>query len=101
MSRAYFITGTDTEIGKTFTAAALTHAFSELGRRVTPIKALAAGQELVGGRWVNEDVATLHAVQRLGLTESQVGRVPALGQRDAKAASAFHQRQVAQRGGGA
>ena len=43
MSRAYFITGTDTEIGKTFTAAALTHAFSELGRRVTPIKALAAG----------------------------------------------------------
>ena len=31
MSRAYFITGTDTEIGKTFTAAALTHAFSELG----------------------------------------------------------------------
>ncbi|MCH8855076.1 MAG: dethiobiotin synthase, partial [Proteobacteria bacterium] len=30
MSRAYFITGTDTEIGKTFTAAALTHAFSEL-----------------------------------------------------------------------
>lgn len=69
----FFITGTDTEIGKTFTAAALTHAFSELGRRVTPIKALAAGQELVEGRWVNEDVATLHAVQRLGLTDAQVG----------------------------
>lgn len=69
----FFITGTDTEIGKTFTAAALTHAFSERGRRVTPIKALAAGQELVDGRWVNEDVATLHAMQRLGLTETQVG----------------------------
>jgi dethiobiotin synthetase len=69
----FFITGTDTEIGKTFTAAALTHAFSELGRRVTPIKALAAGQELVDGRWVNEDVATLLATQRLGLTDAQVG----------------------------
>jgi dethiobiotin synthetase len=71
--KGFFITGTDTEIGKTFTAAALTHAFSEQGRRVTPIKALAAGQELVDGRWVNEDVATLHAAQRLGLTEAQVG----------------------------
>ncbi|RTL40474.1 MAG: dethiobiotin synthase [Burkholderiales bacterium] len=69
----FFITGTDTEIGKTFTAAALTHAFSELGRRVTPIKALAAGQELVDGRWVNEDVATLLATQRLGLTDAEVG----------------------------
>ncbi|MBA4217775.1 MAG: dethiobiotin synthase [Proteobacteria bacterium] len=69
----FLITGTDTEIGKTFTGATLTLAFTALGRRVTPIKALAAGQEPVDGRWVNEDVATLHAVQRLGLTEAQVG----------------------------
>jgi len=69
----FFITGTDTEIGKTFSAAALTHAFSARGRRVTPIKALAAGQALVDGQWVNEDVATLRAAQRLGLSDAQVG----------------------------
>lgn len=69
----FFITGTDTEIGKTFSGAALTHAFTALGRRVTPIKALAAGQELVDGQWVNEDVATLRAAQSLGLTDAQVG----------------------------
>lgn len=69
----FFITGTDTEIGKTFSAAALTHAFGARGRRVTPIKALAAGQALVDGQWVNEDVATLRAAQRLGLSDAQVG----------------------------
>ncbi|MFN3304325.1 MAG: dethiobiotin synthase [Roseateles sp.] len=71
--KGFFITGTDTEIGKTFSAAALTHAFTALGRRVTPIKALAAGQELVDGQWINEDVATLRAAQRLGLSDAQVG----------------------------
>ncbi|MFG6460393.1 dethiobiotin synthase [Roseateles sp. DXS20W] len=73
MTQGFFITGTDTEIGKTFTTAALTRAFTALGRRVTPIKSLAAGQELVDGHWVNEDVATLRAAQTLGLTDAQVG----------------------------
>ncbi len=75
--KGFFITGTDTEIGKTCITAGLTHAFSELGRRVTPIKSLAAGQVQVGqggqGHWINEDVALLHAAQSLGLTPDQVG----------------------------
>jgi len=71
--KGFFISGTDTEIGKTFTTAALTHAFTALNRRVTPVKSLAAGQELVGGKWVNEDVVTLCAAQSLGLTDIQVG----------------------------
>lgn len=69
----FFITGTDTEIGKTFVTAALTRALAATGRRVAPIKSLAAGQELVDGRWVNEDVATLLAAQNLGLTDADVG----------------------------
>ncbi|PZP32852.1 MAG: dethiobiotin synthase [Roseateles depolymerans] len=71
--KGFFITGTDTEIGKTFCTAALTHAFTALGRRVAPIKSLAAGQELVDGRWINEDVQTLLAAQSLGLSDTQVG----------------------------
>lgn len=70
-----FITGTDTEIGKTFVTAALTHALQLAGARVVPIKPLAAGQsyDAASARWVNEDVAQLHAVQTLGLTAEQVG----------------------------
>jgi dethiobiotin synthetase len=71
--RGFFITGTDTEIGKTFVTAALTRAMAARGMRVAPIKPLAAGQELIDGRWVNEDVATLHAAQSLGLSEAEVG----------------------------
>lgn len=69
----FFITGTDTEIGKTFVTAALTRALAATGRRVAPVKSLAAGQELVDGRWVNEDVATLLAAQALGLADTDVG----------------------------
>ena len=69
----FFITGTDTEIGKTFVTAALTRAFAARGLRVAPIKSLAAGQDFVDGRWVNEDVATLRAAQTLGLSDAEVG----------------------------
>lgn len=71
--KGYFLTGTDTEIGKTFVTAALTRALAARGLRVAPIKSLAAGQEFVDGRWVNEDVATLLAAQNLGLADAEVG----------------------------
>ncbi|MFT7721394.1 MAG: dethiobiotin synthase [Roseateles sp.] len=71
--KGFFITGTDTEIGKTFVTAALTRALAARGLRVAPIKSLAAGQELRDGRWVNEDVATLHVAQNLGLSDADVG----------------------------
>lgn len=71
--KGFFITGTDTEIGKTFVTAALTRALAARGRRVAPIKSLAAGQAFVDGRWVNEDVATLLAAQNLGLSDADIG----------------------------
>lgn len=70
----FFITGTDTEIGKTCVTAGLTHAFDALGRHTTPIKSLAAGQnQAADGSWVNEDVAQLHAAQSQGLSMDEVG----------------------------
>ncbi len=71
--KGFFVTGTDTEIGKTFVTAALTRALAASGLRVAPIKSMAAGQALHAGRWVNEDVATLLAAQNLGLTDAEVG----------------------------
>lgn len=72
--RGFFITGTDTEIGKTCITAGLTVALQNAGVRVAPIKSLAAGQFQDGsGNWVNEDVQELHAAQALGLTLDEVG----------------------------
>jgi len=71
--KGYFITGTDTEIGKTFVTAALTRALAARGLRVAPIKSLAAGQTWRNSRWINEDVADLLEAQNLGLTDAEVG----------------------------
>jgi dethiobiotin synthetase len=57
----FFIAGTDTGVGKTLVAAALLHAYADLGLRVLGMKPVAAGAELVDGVWVNEDVARLRA----------------------------------------
>jgi dethiobiotin synthetase len=73
--KGLFVTGTDTEIGKTLVTAALTVALQHAGARVAPIKSVAAGQvfDAATGRWLNEDVAQLHAAQSLGMRPEQVG----------------------------
>ncbi|HMV17963.1 MAG TPA: dethiobiotin synthase [Rhodocyclaceae bacterium] len=58
---AYFITGTDTEIGKTFSTCALLHAARAQGLRALGMKPVAAGAEWVNGEFLNEDAARLRA----------------------------------------
>lgn len=70
---AFFITGTDTEIGKTTVTAGLTFLGASLGLRSVAIKPLAAGQDFVDGRWVNDDVRHLRAASNVSLTDAQVG----------------------------
>lgn len=57
----FFITGTDTGVGKTLFSAALLHALADLGVRAVGMKPVAAGAESRDGSWVNEDVAMLAA----------------------------------------
>ncbi len=59
MKQAYFITGTDTGIGKTYVACQLIREYVAQGYRVVGMKPVAAGCDLVDGVWVNEDVALL------------------------------------------
>jgi len=59
--RGFFITGTDTGVGKTLFSAALLHALAGLGVRAVGMKPVAAGAALQDGVWVNEDVALLRA----------------------------------------
>lgn len=58
---AYFVTGTDTEIGKTLIASALLHALTQQGVRAIGMKPVAAGAELVNGVWHNDDADRLRA----------------------------------------
>jgi dethiobiotin synthetase len=69
----FFVTGTDTEIGKTALSAALTHLIGQSGLRAVAIKPVAAGQELVGGQWVNDDVQRLHAASNIDVQDHEVG----------------------------
>ncbi|MDP2786697.1 MAG: dethiobiotin synthase [Pseudomonadota bacterium] len=57
----FFITGTDTGVGKTLVSAALLHAFASLGYRTVGMKPVAAGAEQIEGVWCNEDVLQLQA----------------------------------------
>lgn len=55
----FFVTGTDTGIGKTLMACALLHAFAARGLRVAGMKPVAAGATRTLEGLVNEDVAQL------------------------------------------
>ena len=56
---AYFITGTDTDVGKTYIASALIKHLCEQGLQAVGMKPVAAGAELVSGRLLNSDVIEL------------------------------------------
>jgi dethiobiotin synthetase len=66
-SFAYFITGTDTGIGKTLVSSALLHALAQQGLRAAAMKPVAAGAELRDGAWHNEDADILAATSNLAL----------------------------------
>ncbi len=58
---AWFVTGTDTEIGKTFVTCALLHAARERAWRAIGMKPVAAGTSDDGAERANEDVIQLRA----------------------------------------
>ena len=57
--RAWFVTGTDTGIGKTHVSCALLRGSAARGLRAAAMKPVAAGADRVDGRWLNEDTARL------------------------------------------
>ncbi|MCB5364445.1 dethiobiotin synthase [Pusillimonas sp. CC-YST705] len=54
-----FVTGTDTEIGKTLTSAAILNAWAAQGYRVVGMKPVAAGAHWRDEAWRNEDTDSL------------------------------------------
>jgi dethiobiotin synthetase len=64
---ACFITGTDTEIGKTLVSAAILHKLVQSGQRACGMKPVAAGAEMRDGRLHNEDADMLAAAGNVHL----------------------------------
>lgn len=60
-ARAFFVTGTDTGVGKTLVAAALTRALVARGLRVAVMKPIASGSEPTSQGLRNSDALTLMA----------------------------------------
>ena len=69
MSQAYFLTGTDTEIGKTFITCALLHRARQLGLTAAGIKPVAAGTDAAGR---NDDVERIRAASNVALAEDVI-----------------------------
>lgn len=66
---SYFITGTDTGVGKTLVSCALLHAFAAQGKRVVGMKPVAAGCDEHG---LNEDVRQLRAASNVLASLGQI-----------------------------
>lgn len=71
--RGVFVTGTDTEVGKTRVSAGLLHAFGRLGLSTAGFKPVAAGLGGTGADRCNEDVAMLRHASSIALRLDEVG----------------------------
>jgi dethiobiotin synthetase len=71
-ARGFFVTGTDTGVGKTLVASALLQAFARRGRRVVGMKPVAAGAHEKDGVWSNDDVEQLIAASNVAAPRDAV-----------------------------
>lgn len=72
MSRGVFVTGTDTDCGKTFVSLALIHQLRGQGMRVAGFKPVAAGARWCDGELRNDDALALGTASGLGLPYTTV-----------------------------
>jgi dethiobiotin synthetase len=70
--RGYFITGTDTGVGKTWVTLALMRYFSLRGETVVGMKPVAAGCEVVDGQLKNSDALLLQQHSSVTLDYRQI-----------------------------
>lgn len=67
---ACFVTGTDTEIGKTLISSALLHLLSQSGLQTIGMKPIAAGITEINGLVSNEDIDALSAASNMTMPRS-------------------------------
>lgn len=73
--KQYFVTGTDTEVGKTYVTCHLLRAATQAKLTSIGYKPIAAGCDLVEGEWVNEDAANIQKASGLSLPISEINPI--------------------------
>lgn len=72
MNKDFFITGTDTGVGKTWATIALMHYFKEQGLTVVGMKPVAAGCEWLDGQLKNEDALLIQQNASIALEYEEI-----------------------------
>ncbi|WP_226664560.1 dethiobiotin synthase [Microbulbifer aggregans] len=75
MTHTFFVTGTNTEVGKTYVSAALLQAAAARGLQTAAVKPVASGCELTEQGLRNSDALTLQEAMTLELPYQQVNPV--------------------------
>lgn len=70
--KGFFITGTDTGVGKTWATLCLMRGLQARGLNVAGMKPVATGAVLDEGRWVNEDALALQRAASIALPYERV-----------------------------
>lgn len=73
--KQYFITGTDTEVGKTYVTCHLLNAAAKGNKTSLGYKPISAGCEQVNSEWVNEDAAEIQQASSVKLPISKINPI--------------------------
>lgn len=73
--RRFFITGTDTEVGKTVVTCGLLQAFRNNGLSTLGLKPLAAGCEQIDGQWCNDDALRIQSAMTEKMSYQQINPI--------------------------
>jgi dethiobiotin synthetase len=68
----FFVTGTDTSVGKTYVSNLLLKNWNDQGLQTIGLKPIASGCEWIEGKYINRDAYTLQKMSSISLTYSQV-----------------------------
>lgn len=72
MKKSFFITGTDTGVGKTCATVTLMHYFKQQGHIVLGMKPIAAGCEWINGQLKNEDALLMQEYSSIQLPYEKI-----------------------------
>lgn len=73
--KQYFVTGTDTEVGKTYVTCQLLTAATRLNKKAIGYKPVSAGCDLINHEWVNEDAANIQKANSIQLPISEINPI--------------------------
>lgn len=71
MKQVFFVTGTDTDCGKTFVACRLLQEAARAGKKTLGLKPLASGASVIDGDWRNDDALLLQQASTVSLPYAQ------------------------------